>query len=98
METMGNYGFGDGTMTYYGKNLSLLMPKFFSVARSRQSNSPVSAIIPLDSIVCSCYLTPKFGMTYHPGKWTSAEVLEECKSFTFNKYITSAMFYNLEKY
>jgi len=60
--------------------------------------APVSAIIPLDSIVCSCYLTPKFGMTYHPAKWTSAEVLEECKSFTFNKYITLAMFYNLEKY
>ena len=57
-----------------------------------------ATVLSVQYIVCSCYLNPKFGMTYHPAKWTSAEVLEECKLFTFNKYLILAMFYNLEKY
>ena len=42
----------------------------------------ITKIMPLASIVSSCYLTPKFGTTYHLARWLSTDVLEECKSFT----------------
>jgi hypothetical protein len=68
----------------------------FSVTRSRRNNAPVTEIVPLDSIKSSCYLTPRFGTTYHPARWSSADVLEDCHSFTLNKYISLALFYELE--
>jgi hypothetical protein len=39
---------------------------------------------------------PRFGTTYHPARWSNADVLEECKSFTLNKYISLSLFYELE--
>jgi hypothetical protein len=70
--------------------------KLHSVTRSHRNNSPITEIVPLTSIVSSCYLTPKFGTNYHPARWTSADILEDCRSFTLNKYISLYMFYKLE--
>jgi hypothetical protein len=70
--------------------------KLYSVSRSHRNNSPITEIVPVTSIISSCYLTPKFGTTYHPAKWASANVLEECKTFTLNKYISLYFFYQLE--
>ena len=68
----------------------------YSVTRSHRNNLPITEIVPLASIVSSCYLTPKYGTNFHPARWSSANVLEECKSFTLNKYISHYMFYQLE--
>jgi hypothetical protein len=40
--------------------------KLYSVTRSHRNNARITEIVPLDSIVSNCYLTPKFGTTYHP--------------------------------
>jgi hypothetical protein len=69
----------------------------YSVTRSHRNNAPITEIVPLDSIVSSCYLTPKFGTSYHPARWSSSDIIEECKSFTLNKYISLYMFYKLEQ-
>ena len=58
----------------------------FPITRASRNNEPVSEIIPLNSIVSSCYLIPRFGTKYHPAKWDSDTVLEECKFFFLNKY------------
>ena len=55
----------------------------FSVSRSERNHGPISEIIPLDSIVSSCHLIPRFGTKYLPAKWDSDSVLEQCKSFFF---------------
>ena len=70
--------------------------KLYSVTRSHRNNAPITEIVPLASIVSSCYLTPKFGTTYHPARWSSADIVEECKSFVLNKYISLYIFYQLE--
>jgi len=70
--------------------------KLYSLTRSHRNNGPITEIVPLTSIVASCYLTPKFGTNFHPARWSSADVLEECKTFTLNKYISLYMFYQLE--
>jgi hypothetical protein len=70
--------------------------QLFSVTRSHRINAPVTEIVPLTSIASSCYLTPRFGTSYHPARWSSADIVEEYKSFTFNKYISLYMFYQLE--
>jgi hypothetical protein len=71
--------------------------KLYSVTRSQRNNAPITEIVPLASIVSSCYLTPKFGTTYHPARWSSADIVEESKFFTLNKYISLYMFYKLEQ-
>jgi hypothetical protein len=70
--------------------------QLFSITRSRRNNTPVTEIVPLTSIASSCYLTPKFGTSYHNARWSSADIVEEYKSFSFNKYISLYMFYQLE--
>jgi len=65
----------------------------FPITRASRNNEPVSEIIPLDSIVSSCYLIPRFGTKYHPAKWDSDTVLEECKSFFLNKYLNIHTFF-----
>ena len=70
--------------------------QLFSVTRSRRNNAPVTEIVPLDSIISSCYLTPKFGTSFHLARWSSADVLEECNSFTLNKYISQYLFYQVK--
>ena len=70
----------------------------FPVSRSSRNNGPVSEIIPLNSIVCSCHLIPRFGTDYQPAKWDSDTVLEECKSFFLNKYLSLQFFFDLERH
>ena len=70
----------------------------FLVSRSSRNNEPISEIIPLDSIVSSCHLIPKFGTNFLPAKWDSDSVLEECKSFFLNKYLNIKFFLDLERH
>ena len=70
--------------------------KLYSVTCSHCNNSHITKIMPLASIISSCYLMPKFGTTYHPARWSRANVLKECKYFTLNKYISLYLFYHLE--
>jgi hypothetical protein len=70
----------------------------FPVSRASQNNGPVSEVIPVDSIVSSCHLIPKFGTKFHPSKWDSGNVLEECKSFFLNKYLNIKTFLDLEQH
>jgi hypothetical protein len=70
----------------------------FSITRSSRNNLPVSEIIPLQSIISPCHLIPGFGTKFHPAKWGSDNVLEECKSFFLNKYLTIQTFFDLERH
>jgi hypothetical protein len=70
----------------------------FPVSRTSRNNGPISEIIPLDSIVSSCHLIPRFGTKYLPAKWDSDSVLEECKSFFLNKYLNIQFFLDLERH
>jgi len=70
----------------------------FPITRSSRNNGPVSEIIPLDSIISSCHLIPRFGTKFHPAKWNSDNVLEECKSFFLNKYLNIQTFFDLEQH
>jgi hypothetical protein len=68
----------------------------FPVYRTSRNNQPISEIIPLDSIVSSCHLIPRFGTKYLPAKWDADSVLEQCKSFFLNKYLNIKFFLDLE--
>ena len=68
----------------------------FSLTRTTRNNGPLTEVIPLNSIVSSCHLIPRFGTKYYPTKWDSNTVLEECKSFFLNKYIHIRTFFDLE--
>ena len=70
----------------------------FPVTRASRNNGPVSEIIPLDSIILSCHLIPRFGTNFHPAKWGSDNALEECKSFFLNKYLNIRTFFDLEQH
>ena len=52
----------------------------------------------IDTIISSCHLIPRFGTNYHPAKWDTDTVLEECKSFFLNKYLTIQTFFDLEQH
>lgn len=67
--------------------------KLYSVSRSTRNHVRAADIMPIDNIVSSCHLAPKYGTQYHPAKWTSTNVLAECKVFILNKYIRVATFY-----
>ncbi|KAF8810333.1 hypothetical protein BYT27DRAFT_7281682 [Phlegmacium glaucopus] len=71
---------------------------FFPLTRASQNNGLVAEIIPLDRIVSSCHLMPRYGTKYHPAKWDSDTVLEECNSFFLNKYISIQTFFDLEQH
>ena len=70
----------------------------FPVSRASRNNASVSEIIPLDSIVSSCHLIPRFGTKFYPAKWDSDNALEDCNSFFLNKYLDIRTFYDLEKH
>ena len=70
----------------------------FSVTRASRNNGPDSEVIPLDSIISSCHLIPRFGTKFHPAKWDSDNALEECKSFFLNKYLNIQTFFDLEQH
>ena len=70
----------------------------FSVSRTSRNNGPISEIIPLNSILSSCHLIPRFGTKYLPAKWNTDNVLEQCKSFFLNKYLSIQFFFDLEQH
>jgi len=70
----------------------------FPVSRTSRNNAPISEIIPLDSILSSCHIIPRFGTKYLPAKWDSDSVLEQCKSFFLNKYLNIRFFFELERH
>ena len=70
----------------------------FPVSRTSRNNAPISEIIPLDSILSSCHIIPRFGTKYLPAKWDSDSVLEECRSFFLNKYLNIQFFFGLERH
>jgi hypothetical protein len=72
--------------------------RLYSVSRSFRNNSPVSEIIPITSIISSCYLTPKFGTKYHPARWNSQNILDMCKTFYLTKHIDVDTFLHLENH
>ena len=72
--------------------------RLHSISRSYRNNSPVAEIIPITTIVSSCYLTPKFGTKYHPARWDTENILEECKSFFLTKHIDLDTFLRLEQH
>jgi hypothetical protein len=71
---------------------------FHSVSRSHQNRMPSAAIIPIDSIVSSCHLVPKFGTKFHPARWDSSKILDECTTFLLNKHISIATFYKYNEH
>ncbi|KAJ8521884.1 hypothetical protein ONZ45_g1435 [Pleurotus djamor] len=66
--------------------------QLFQLSRQLQRHLPVPEIIDLSRIQGPCYLIPRFG-TECDLRWTSDNVLEECKSFFFARYIDLATFY-----
>ncbi|KAK0451956.1 Zn-finger domain-containing protein [Desarmillaria tabescens] len=66
--------------------------KMYSVSHSLQYWEHVPQVIPVDNIVGSCHLLPKFGMAVNR-EWSSATILEQCKSFSLNRFIMLGEFY-----
>ncbi|KAJ8502841.1 hypothetical protein ONZ45_g11383 [Pleurotus djamor] len=64
----------------------------FQLSRQMHHHLPVPEIIDLSRIQGPCYLIPRFGSECNL-RWTSDNVLEECKSFFFARYIDLATFY-----
>ena len=62
------------------------------VSRSIRHHAPVAAVIPVEDIVCTCHLIPKYGTRHRPGAWASEDALEICKTFYLNKYIRPSTF------
>ena len=44
-----------------------------------------ATIIPLDVILCSVHLIPRFGPVTHP-EWNSFTVLDQCNTFFVNPF------------
>ncbi|TEB37729.1 hypothetical protein FA13DRAFT_1614435, partial [Coprinellus micaceus] len=63
-----------------------------ATSRSSAHRGPAFDIVPLNHVVAACHLIPKFG-TKHPVGWTRTNVLEECKAFYFNHWITVTQYY-----
>ncbi|KIJ59637.1 hypothetical protein HYDPIDRAFT_100300 [Hydnomerulius pinastri MD-312] len=63
-----------------------------TVTRSYSGRAPRSEVIPVDRIVGSCHLLPKFG-THADRAWTADNVLDLCKTFYLNTWIDLYSFY-----
>ncbi|KAH7906731.1 Zn-finger domain-containing protein [Hygrophoropsis aurantiaca] len=68
-----------------------------SVSRSYLNRSPRAEVIPIERIVCSCHLVPKFG-THASQEWTMDNVLDTCKTFYLNCWVNFYMFYHLRTF
>ncbi len=66
--------------------------QMYSVSRSLRYREHVPQVIPANDIVGNCHLLPKFGTAVDRG-WSSATVLERCKNFSLNRFITLGEFY-----
>jgi hypothetical protein len=63
------------------------------VTRSSHHNQRIAEVVPLRDIVLGCHLIPKFGTKFSPAKWNHLEILDNWKTFSLNKYIDLATFY-----
>jgi hypothetical protein len=66
----------------------------FLVTRASRNECPVAGIIPLDHIVGTCHLVPRFG-TSADASWTHENILMDCKRFYLNPWINIRTFYLL---
>ncbi|KAI0816851.1 hypothetical protein BC628DRAFT_1479638 [Trametes gibbosa] len=57
----------------------------YQVIRSVRGSSRLASIIPVDRIVRSCHLLPRF-WAVAPREWTSSNVLEKCSTFYVNAF------------
>ncbi|EDR02490.1 uncharacterized protein LACBIDRAFT_332395 [Laccaria bicolor S238N-H82] len=63
------------------------------VTRSSHHNQPISEVVPLCNVVLGCHLIPKFSTKFSPAKWNHLKILNNWKTFSLNKYIDLATFY-----
>jgi hypothetical protein len=68
----------------------------FRLSRATQSGLPVTEIVPIDRIVGSAHLMPRFG-TNIDRRWSHYLVLEQCRSFLLNDWITPHVFYQMRQ-
>ena len=70
--------------------------RMLRVSRSLQTDGTRSAsIIPLDSIICSVHLIPRFGPVIPQG-WSCFTVLEQCQTFYLNPFTDRDTFLRFE--
>jgi hypothetical protein len=70
------------------------LTNMFILSRATRSGAPIGKVVPLERIVGSIHLLPRFGTHVDPCL-SHESVVEECKSFYFNKWITPHTFYQL---
>ena len=58
----------------------------YVLSRSTRGNHANAEVVPLEQIVRSCHLAPRFGTDIDPA-WTRESVLEQCSSFFVNRYL-----------
>ncbi|KAJ7585819.1 hypothetical protein C8J56DRAFT_1026947 [Mycena floridula] len=67
----------------------------FITSKSKRLHEPVTEIIPVDDIISSCYLYPKFGTHVQRNKWSGDEAFEvgNCPHFYLSRWIDSGTFF-----
>jgi hypothetical protein len=73
-----------------------LLTGMFRLSRAMRSGLPLSEIVPLDRIVGSVHLVPRFGTTTDR-RWSHNSVLEQCSSFLLNDWISLHVFYQMRQ-
>jgi hypothetical protein len=67
----------------------------YILSRATRDGLPMAEVVPLDRLVGSAHLVPRFG-TDVDKRWRHETVLEQSKSFYLNKWITFHTFYQLQ--
>jgi hypothetical protein len=65
--------------------------RLYYVMRASHNRGPAVDVIPVDQILRSCHLIPRFG-SHCPRAWTPQSVLERATSFFYNPYISLSEF------
>ncbi|EJD40422.1 hypothetical protein AURDEDRAFT_70060 [Auricularia subglabra TFB-10046 SS5] len=64
---------------------------FLWTAPSRRRGEKRTGVIRLDSVVCSCHLTPKFP-SETPEDWSTDNIFEVCPTFHLNEHLNDRMY------